>query len=424
MVLAEATTLKHAWDEDLPGADRRALQIEVVYSPDALRTGEVRQLQPGESLTVGREVQRGLGVADARMSRAHVRIVWDSSISGYRYADLESANGTFVNGVSSAAGVLCDGDVLRAGDTLLVCYYERAAERLTEVAKRVAGSKLPVLILGETGSGKELLARAIHEFAGCAGAFVPMNCAALPRELAASELFGHTRGAFSGADAGRLGLFRAAAGGTLFLDEIGDMPKDLQPALLRALETQSVRPVGSDLELPVKLRIIAATHADLEQAVRVGAFREDLFARLAQAVLRVPPLRQRRSEILGLAQRFVPGLRFSPSAAEALLVASWPRNIRELRSLAESLAVLNPEGVVRASELRDRIPEAVQRILERGVVEKSEGSVAVRRERLVALLAKHQGNLAAVARELGKPRSHVYRWLKLLGLSKQRFSAS
>src|SRR5262249_54893904 len=158
-----------------------------------------------------------------------------------------------------------------------------------------------MLIQGETGTGKEVLAQAIHGASGRSGAFVPVNCATLPADLAAAELFGHERGAFSGANNARPGLFRAANGGTLFLEEVGDLPLPLQPTLLRALQEGRVRPVGSEREVTVDVRVVAATHVDLERAVEAGGFRSDLLGRLAHVVTTLRPLRERRREILALA---------------------------------------------------------------------------------------------------------------------------
>ena len=375
-------------------------------------------LTPDRPLVIGRNVD-GLILEDERLSRAHLSIAWDGRSGGYRYADLGSANGTFVNGAWRSEGFLLEGDVLRVGDTLLLATIVSGTS-VVEVPQRVATSDLPVLVLGETGAGKELLARKIHEQSGRSGPFVPVNVATLSPELAAAELFGHVRGAFSGASVARSGLFRAAHGGTLFLDEIGDLPREAQPALLRALEDRNVRPVGADAEIGVDTRIVAATNADLESAVRDGRFREDLLARLAHLVLRVKPLRQRRGEILELARSFAPDLRFTPSAAEALVLWHWPRNVRELKGLVESLALWHGDSsLIRAADLAERIPTADS--VTRANKSPSATGVSKRRETLVQALERHQGNVSAAARELGRPRSHVYRWLKQLGIASEKY---
>jgi transcriptional regulator with GAF, ATPase, and Fis domain len=238
-------------------------------------------------------------------------------------------------------------------------------------------------------------------------------------------LFGHARGAFSGANAARPGLFRSAEGGTLFLDEIGDLPLDLQPALLRALEERKIRPVGADHEVAVDVRVLAATHVDLEQAVRARTFRADLYARLAHVILKLPPLRDRRDEVLALAAQFAPSLRFTTNAAEALLLWHWPHNIRELRALLEVQQLLNQrQGLVRSSDLAERIPAAAERIHNRRTnsAARTESGPpehhpsAALRTQLLQLFKTHDGNVSKIATELGKPRAQVYRWLKAVGL--------
>ena len=252
---------------------------------------------------------------------------------------------------------------------------------------------------------------------------LPCACAALPRDLAASELFGHTRSAFSGAAGARPGLFRAAEGGTLFLDEVGCLPPELQPMLLRTLEERTVRPVGSDREVAVDARVVAAAQTDLEAAVDNHEFRADLLARLKYIVIAVPPLRNRRGDILRLARHFVPQLRLTTDAAEVLLVWDWPRNVRELRAVAESLRRVAQDRVIESVDLSDRLPGAVARVANRSptVTESSEPPAARlsdRRALIAHLLDKHGGNVSAVARELGKPRSHVYRWMRRLGIAR------
>ena len=292
----------------------------VAQSPDAAQQGTRVSLAPGELLLIGRDVQEGLRLADPCVSRVHLRIVTDPTTGEFRYADAESANGTFVDALPATSGVLRAGQVMRVGDTLLVCEAAGVTGNPEELARRAEDSDLPVFIGGETGTGKELLARAIHTSSRRRGAFVPVNCAALPRDLAASELFGHTRSAFSGAAGARPGLFRAAEGGTLFLDEVGCLPPELQPMLLRTLEERTVRPVGSDREVAVDARVVAAAQTDLEAAVDNHEFRADLLARLKYIVIAVPPLRNRCGDILRLARHYVPQLRLTTEAPVVLLV--------------------------------------------------------------------------------------------------------
>jgi DNA-binding NtrC family response regulator len=334
-----------------------------------------------------------------------------------------------VNGLPCKSVSLVQGDVIRAGDTLFVVTTRDFAAEMNDLIARVAHAPFPVLLTGETGSGKEVTARAIHAGSARRGPFVALNCATLSRDLAAAELFGHVSGAFSGAGAPRPGLFRAAEGGTLFLDEIGDLPLDIQASLLRAIEERRVRPVGSDKEIPIDVRLLSATHVDLERAVEARAFRADLFSRLAHLVIQVPPLRERRAEILELASKFAPEVTISANAAEALLLWSWPRNVRELRAVVEVSQLLSRgRSTLRLSDLKDRLPQTLSLIRSRkseppgaGEGEPDRHPLADRREQLTLLLETHSGNIKKIADELGKPRAQVYRWVKSLGLDLDRF---
>ena len=238
----------------------------------------------------------------------------------------------------------------------------KSMARLHDLVKRVAKSDVPVLVTGETGTGKGLIARALHAESERSGfAFVTVNCAALPDQLLESELFGHVKGAFTGAVASRSGLFAEAHRGTLFLDEVGDMPLSLQSKLLDVLERGMVRPVGSEKEHAVDVRVIAATNRDLREAVRTGAFREDLLYRLDVVPIDVPPLRFRRDDIVALLEHFMtlarkrhgssPVVRFAPEAVDALLGYAWPGNVRELEHMVERLVVLGTAPEVEVSDL-------------------------------------------------------------------------
>jgi DNA-binding NtrC family response regulator len=414
----DATTLRGS-DEAHEETSVEAIRLEIVFSPDSAAVGAAELMSRERTLILGRDVANGRRIRDPRLSRLHVRVVWDPVARAYRYGDADSANGTFVNGYRSASGLLMPNDVMRVGDTLIVC-AEATPDDVFALRTRAAGrSGLPVLICGETGSGKEVLARALHRESGRAGEFVGVNCAALPPELAATELFGHTRGAFSGAQRERPGLFRSAEGGTLLLDEVGDLPFELQGHLLRVLQERRVRPVGSDRDLGVDVRVMAATHVDLEAAVRAGRFRADLLSRLRQIVLAVAPLRLRRREIVPLIAKLSPGVALTASAIEALMLCDWPGNVRELKAVLDGVSALRDgAGTIRLRDLADRIPTAA-RVLGREPPQERlppRQSAAARRHQLWLLLEKHDGNIAGVARELGKPRSQIYRWLRTLGL--------
>ncbi|MEZ4475140.1 MAG: sigma-54 dependent transcriptional regulator [bacterium] len=234
-------------------------------------------------------------------------------------------------------------------------------QRVYTLIDRLGPSSASVLIRGESGVGKELVARALHARSRRAdGPFVAINCAAVPEKLLESELFGHEKGAFTGADRPRAGLFREAQGGTLFLDEIGEMSAALQPKLLRALQERRIRPVGADHEVAVDVRVIAATHQDLSQALKAGRFRTDLYYRLAVVLLDVPPLRARGEDIVAMAEAFLdeicgrdgrPALGLSQGAATSLMLYDWPGNVRELKNAMEHAAAFATGPLVQAADL-------------------------------------------------------------------------
>jgi pSer/pThr/pTyr-binding forkhead associated (FHA) protein len=397
--------------------------LEIQCCPLGQGTGKQTVLGPGESLAIGRDVDLGLRLTDLRASRLHCRIVWDSHHRVHRCGDAHSANGTFVNGKRIESVPLRSNDVIRVGDTLFVYSLEAEPFSADRVARGLSTLALPILIQGETGSGKEVLARAIHARSGRSGPFVAVNCAALPPAIAAAELFGHTRGAFSGAGAARAGILRSACGGTLLLDEVAECALELQASLLRVLQEGQVRPLGSDHEVSVDLRIISATHVDLERAIEQGTFREDLYGRLAQSVVRVPPLRERRRELLPLLKEFAPNLELSAGAAEAVLLWGFPRNVRELKALAESLRHRRRAGgTVQVADLLDRIPTAavVKERKEAPAQSELEPAGNGTRERLAQLLRTHAGNVSEVARAMNKPRSQIYRWMRVFDLAKER----
>jgi two-component system response regulator HydG len=302
-----------------------------------------------------------------------------------------------------------------------------AMKKALDLVARVSSSQSSVLITGESGTGKEVLARAIHQRSGRSGPFVAINCAAMPESLLESELFGHVRGAFTDAREARVGLFTEANGGTLLLDELGDMPVGLQPKLLRVLQEKKVRPLGARTEHPVDVRIIAATHRDLEARIEEGTFREDLFFRINVVHVELPPLRERSADILPLAQRFltefagrahkaVKGL--SAPAAAKLLAYDWPGNVRELSNCIERAVALT-----RYDELGvDDLPEKVlQHTPTRVVVAANDASELVTLEEvekryILRVLETLKGNKTAAARTLGIERKTLYRKLESWGV--------
>ncbi len=307
-----------------------------------------------------------------------------------------------------------------AGDRLRLENMVATSPAMDEVlrqAAQVAPRNTTVLLLGESGTGKELLARAIHYGSNRReGPFVAVGTGALPENLIDSELFGHRRGAFTGATADRKGKFELAGGGTLFLDEIGDLKPDLQVKLLRALQEREVDPLGSNRPVPVDVRVIAATHRDLEAMVAEGSFREDLYYRLAVVTLTLPPLRSRRDDILPLARHFaqriaaahqqpVPAL---SAAAEKMLVGyAWPGNVRELENVMERALALHPEGPIEAGDLPERLhrkrekPRALLGELPEDGLDLNE----LEKEVIERALAHCGGNRSATARYLGITRN-------------------
>jgi transcriptional regulator with GAF, ATPase, and Fis domain len=286
---------------------------------------------------------------------------------------------------------------------------------------------MAVLIEGETGVGKEVVAAAVHQASRRTGPLVPLNCAALPAAIADSELFGHVAGAYTGAAGASAGLFASARGGTLFLDEIGELPLEIQAKLLRALASREVRPVGGTEPVKIDVRVIAATHRDLDAEVAAGRFRADLLARLGGWRIRVPPLRERRDDVLLLAGAFLAReggtTQLSALAAEALVLHDWPYNVRELEQAMRAAAVrAGSTGPVRVDHLPDDIARRVgDRITRTGasrtpLAAQIDRSVPPSREVLQRVLEHHGGSVAETARFFGKDRRQIYRWADRLGV--------
>jgi two-component system, NtrC family, nitrogen regulation response regulator NtrX len=314
-----------------------------------------------------------------------------------------------------------------------------AMTRLLAQIDRVAASETRVCILGETGTGKELVARAIHEkSARRENAFVTLNCAAVPAELIESELFGHEKGAFTGAAAKHAGKFEQADASTLFLDEIGDMPVAMQAKLLRVLEEGEVERVGGDKPIRVNVRVLVATHRNLEELVKQNAFRRDLFHRVYVFPLQLPVLRERPEDFPALVGHFARQVAaqngwkektFSNDAIAELRRYNWPGNVRELRNVVERLVLLAGEGAVSAADVRMVLPGAGGGVAERvgGVAAagvESSGTLAERteafeKEVLLAEIRRHNFHMTNVARALGLERSHLYKKCQQLGIDLQ-----
>ncbi|TMA21149.1 MAG: FHA domain-containing protein [Deltaproteobacteria bacterium] len=394
------------------------------------------------TVSVGADTTNQVVLEDRYVSRFHCRLLPHGG--RWLLKDLASTNGTFLDGARIAEADVDAGARIRVGSAEL--RIEETAPRLQatlpglvtrdpalapvlELLRRAAPSSLPVTILGESGTGKEVAARALHELSDRSGGpFVPLNCGAISRELAEAELFGHEKGAFTGAITSAPGAFGAADGGTLFLDEIADLPSRLQVTLLRALEAGEVKPVGAPKPRCIDVRVVCATHQDLRLRVREGAFREDLFYRLRGVTLELPPLRARPRDILPLAEHFLPPDRsFAPDARAALLAHPWPGNVRELRHVVQLASLLSEAQVIRAYALRfdDSPPRAwAPRVCEPGATAPAESTVELRGRTLYELeelairaaLARHGGNRRAISAELGIARSSLLRKLDALRL--------
>ena len=283
----------------------------------------------------------------------------------------------------------------------------------------------PVLLLGETGVGKEVVARRLHELQGGEGRMVALNCAAVPEGLIEAELFGHRRGAFTGADRDRAGVFQQAAGGTLLLDEIGDMPAMMLAKLLRALQERAVTPVGDSEPVAIQSRLVFATHRDLREEVTMGRFREDLYYRINVVGLRIPPLRERREDIVWLAERFLAEQeraqpsqprRLSEEAREALLAHDWPGQVRELRHAIERACVFADGPVLGPDDL---LPEQCADIQEGGEFQLQRHLGAAERQHLERALAAHDWHITRTAESLGLSRKGLWQKMRRHGLRRR-----
>jgi two-component system, NtrC family, nitrogen regulation response regulator NtrX len=300
-------------------------------------------------------------------------------------------------------------------------------KKLMAQVERVASGETRVCILGETGTGKELVARTLHERSPRAsGPFITLNCAAVPAELIESELFGHEKGSFTGAGARHIGKFEQAEGGTIFLDEIGDMPLPMQAKLLRVLEEGEVERIGADKPIAVDVRVLVATHRNLEALVREGRFRQDLFHRIYVFPLLLPPLRERKEDIPVLVQHFAeqvcaqnswkPSV-FTADAIQELMAQSWAGNIRELRNVVERLMLLAPDGQVSPDIVRLALPQSETHGSSLGSGTLTERVQNFERDVILAELKRCHHHITNAAKALGLERSHLYKKAEQLGIN-------
>ncbi len=438
----------------------RIFRLHVVSGPDQ---GKVFTLDSGTTL-VGTHSDNNFVLTDATVSRYHLEI--RVKRDGIEIRDLDTTNGTKHAGVRVGQVLISGATRLRVGkhtemdvepvDTSVelsawpsdrfgnVLGRAPAMAKLFALLAKVAKTDVTVMLQGETGTGKEAFADAIHKGSPRANKpFVVVDCGSIPHELIASELFGHVKGSFTGAQNDKQGLIAAADGGTLFLDEIGELALDLQPQLLRVLDRRQVRRVGATEAVDVDIRVIAATHRDLRQMIKDGTFREDLYYRLAVVQAVIPPLRERISDVPALAAYFAEQMgrgEFtpSPSLLDILANHTWPGNVRELRNVVERALSLGDAGLAELAHRHASVhiggaplapapasavgsSGASQDILELPFKEAKAALVEdFERDYLVALLARHRGNISRAAAEAGIDRNYIHRLVKKYNLDVDR----
>ena len=430
--------------------------LHVVHPPEVAGVVELRT----QRTTLGRRPgpeQLAITISHSTVSRAHAAVEWSPGAGAHVLWDLGSSNGTWVDGARLGADpwVLDHGAVVRLGDVLAV--YERAPDDATAFSEAVSVEEIPgvsagaislrtqvalagmdpspVLVLGETGAGKERIAAEIHRLSGRNGRYCAVNCAALAPTLVESQLFGHVKGAFTGATAAQKGLFRDSDGGSLFLDEVGELPLELQAKLLRVIQEREVMPLGSSHTYRVDVRVIAATNADLIGRVENGGFRRDLYARLAMWEVVVPPLRSRRPDVLAWTDRLFerwgsergldePGaLRWSPTAAQRLLLARWKDNLRGVDRLVHAVAhravQRQPIDVVNLPAWLGELPATVsESAAAPAPIRAAAKPPAPDAEQLRSFLESNGWSVRGAARHYQRDRRQIYRWIERYGIEK------
>ncbi len=479
-------TLSQTRREDLSsteGSTRAEPAIYVVLEGERPLGGGLRApLHNVSELRFGRGAARSfrlendktavLEIPDPRMSSKHARLVREDG--GWLLEDVGSTNGSFVEGKRTTQALLDEPTIITLGATCFLFDPEEAVPEGTKTAVvdstslksrprgtatlvpvvehamprlvRVAMSKLSVLLLGESGAGKEVLARTVHQLSGRQGSFVAINCGALAPSLVESQLFGHVKGAFSGATRDEPGLVRASSGGTLFLDEIGELPASAQATMLRVLQEKEVLPVGGTKPVAVDLRVVAATLKPIDES---ETFRADLYARVSAFVHRLTPLRERRGDIGLIIADLLPRiaaeraqqLRFAPDLATALASHAFPLNVRELEHVLSVALVTSTEDLLRL----DSVGEALKPSRTSHVPDSARDSSRERKEpreslsparsvprplndedlklkeELTAALTRTRGNVSEISRTMGKTRMQIHRWMKRFGLDPETF---
>jgi DNA-binding NtrC family response regulator len=449
ITLAETGDLVASLDDFEEGGPQRRFGLLIFCDAEA----QLKLLDEGNAVVVGRDAPSEILVNDASVSRQHARFVRKDGEVWVE--DLDSRNGTFLRGKRIERERLEPADEIGIGKVRVVLAATRSPASLApptgapaahdvviqnprmqriyrEVAQAARG-KLPVLVLGETGTGKELVARAVHRHSDRKDrAFVAVNCAAIPPTLLESTLFGHERGAFTGANGRTIGVFERAHGGVLFLDEIGDLGSSAQVALLRAIETRRISRVGSSTEIPIDVLLVAATHCDLEAMVEEGTFRKDLYFRLNGIKLDLPPLRERADEIEPLVQMFLAEARrewgvrareLTQEAMDMLRACQWPGNVRQLRYAVERATLLAAGDTIGINDLPDHVSADVARaapeLATTPIVELALKQQLRRYESLLIeeALRRAAGNRQAAAKLLRIPLRTLFRKLRATGLN-------
>lgn len=386
-------------------------------------------------LTLGLDPQCQPQLTDNQISARHARI--EKKEDTYVLRDLRSLTGTYVNDAKIMEAILQDGDIIRLGNLELRFVENQNVENEFPLKSRnevwnkelqalahVAKTQFPVLLLGPSGTGKDVIAQALHSQSDRRkGPFISVNCSALSENLIESELFGHVKGSFTGALNDRKGAFEAARGGTLFLDEIGDLSYSLQAKLLRALENNEIRPVGSDRNIMTDVRIIAATHQNLCDRIKSGQFRSDLYFRLNVISISPPALTFRMEDFETLLYSFARTMkvRFSHGAIERMKKHPWPGNIRELKNLVTRAAALHPRELITA--------EHIEKLLDKNLLEQNEQNAMneipvikeIERQMIIKRLSVNKGNQRRTAQDLGMPKSTLHDRLKYYNIDTARF---
>jgi transcriptional regulator with AAA-type ATPase domain len=441
MRTAEGNTTITEMDSRPLGA-RRGSRLELVWV-FPLATAPAVPLIGSEPrvVSIGREEGSDVKLSGDGVSRKHATVRWGVGETPPFIEDQDSRNGVRVNGALVRSAELAPGDVVRLGGWVGVVtdapgpfgevapglFGGAALAQAIEPLRRAAPSDLPMVLEGETGTGKEVVARALHSFSGRSGQMLAVNCAALPEGLAEAELFGYRRGAFTGADRASPGFFRGAEGGTLLLDEVSDLPLPIQAKLLRVLEQREVQPLGEVRPVPVDVRLVVAGQQSLAKAVHEGRFRADLLARVEGLTVRLPPLRQRREDVLPLFSRLLSEMGQGRAPAvesdfvERLCAHDWPFNVRELVLLVRRLLVLHAgEASWRAAHLPERMgsvrPEAPAGSQPRAAAAPApsdpHAAEPIELPALVAALRASGGNVARASALLGITRQRAYRLME------------